>query len=85
MNPEELMLMLRRYEEKLKEYMTEEEYHEFATQVAKEAFFQELTRMPDSDFKDFTIDNFHHITGTADEFWKWAQSQLRDAEEEGDE
>lgn len=84
MNPEELMLMLKRYEEKLKEYMTEEEYIEFSCQVAKEAFFNELSKLPDSDFKDFAIDNFHHITGTADEFLKWAQSQLHDEEKEDD-
>lgn len=84
MNPEELMLMLRRYEEKLKEYMTEEEYIEFSCQVAKEAFFNELSKLPDSDFKDFAIDNFHHITGSPEEFARWAEQMLDGDQEEDD-
>lgn len=71
MDDESLMIILKRYEEKLKEYMTPEEFSEFTTQVAKESFFSELTRLPDGAFKDFAIDNFQHITGSNEDFIKW--------------
>lgn len=83
MDSESLMIILKRYEEKLKEYMTQEEFSEFATQVAKESFFSEATRLPDGDFKDFVLDNFHHITGSDEDFIKWMlESQEGEDEEE---
>ena len=68
MNPNKyLSMMLKRFEEKLKELMGEEEYAKFSTEVAKEAFFAELTDMPEGDFKDFCLDNFNMITGGLDD------------------
>lgn len=57
-----LMFMLKKYEQKLKEYMTEAEFATFVINIAKEAFKQELDRMEDSDFKKFCLDNFEKIT-----------------------
>lgn len=68
MNPKYLMLMIKRFEEKLKELMGEAEYMEFSKEVAKEAFFAECTDLPDGEFKDFCIDNFGYVT--SDDF-KW--------------
>lgn len=62
MGEKQLMLMLKRHEEKLREYMGEKEYMQFAKDVAKEAFFQECTKLPDGEFKDFCLDNFFVIT-----------------------
>lgn len=67
MNEEMLILMLKRYEEKLKEYMSEQEYTKFSKEVAKEAFFNECTKLPEGDFKDFCIDNFQFITSDESE------------------
>ena len=72
------MIMLKRYEEKLKELMTEEEYFEFSKSVAKEAFFNELSRLPEGDFKDFALDNFQHITAEPDEFLEWMAGMEED-------
>lgn len=58
-----LMTMLRMYEEKLSEYMTEEERSRFARKVAKKAFREEVDSMEDGEFKTFIIDNIDTIMG----------------------
>ena len=67
MSEKYLTTMLKMYEDKLKEYMTEEEYKEFAVMVAKKFFFDEVCDMPKSDFKDFILDSWDTITGEATE------------------
>ena len=59
-----MMHIIKRFEEKLRELMAEQEYQEFSTRVAKEAFAIEIDEMPDGDFKDFCQDNFLEITRT---------------------
>lgn len=50
------------YEKKLKELMGEKEFADFATNVAKEAFREEIKGMADGGFKDFCLENFDEIT-----------------------
>lgn len=63
MNEKAYLEMLREYEKKLKEYMTEEEYQAFATMIAKKVFFAEVMASPNKEFKDMVFDNWDWITG----------------------
>lgn len=56
------LYVLNAYEKKLKELMGENDYHEFAKEVAKEGFKEEINGMADSDFKNFCLENFDKIT-----------------------
>ena len=56
-------LIIKRYDEKLKELMSEEDYVAWSMSIAKETFFMECTNLPDGDFKDFMLDNFKKIVG----------------------
>lgn len=73
---EKIMIdMLLMYEEELKHYMTEEEYNDFAEQVAKSCFLKSVKRLPDKSipdkmFKKFCLNNFDTITASDDEFEK---------------
>ena len=60
---ERLSLIIRRYDEKLKELMPEKDYLEWSVAVAKESFFMECTKLPDGEFKEFVLDNFKKIVG----------------------
>ena len=67
--------MLLMYEEELKHYMSEEEYNDFAEQVAKSCFLKSVKRLPDKRlpdkmFKMFCLNNFDTITASDDEFEK---------------
>ena len=76
--------MLLMYEEELKHYMSEEEYNEFAEQVAKSCFLKSVKRIHNKSFRKHILDNFDVITGSDDEFEK-ALNELkkkRDGEED---
>ena len=47
---------------KLKELMEPEEYTEFSTKIAREAFQMEIEGMAECDFKNFVKENFDEIT-----------------------
>ena len=53
---------LKMYEEKLKEYMGEDEYTEFAHYVAKMTFFAEMCACPNDEFKRFVFEHWGEIT-----------------------
>ena len=57
-------------EEKLKELMGEEEYLEFASEIAKEAFRKELEGMADSEFKRTILEPevFDAVTGSQEDY-----------------
>ena len=57
-----LRYIIKRYEEKLEELMSAGDLHKFSKLIAKELFKMEIDNMPDSDFKQFCIDNFDEIT-----------------------
>ena len=61
MNEKYLLLMMKRMEEKLLEYMSAEEYTEFSKEIAKESFRLEVNDMEDSDFKFFVTEHFDQI------------------------
>lgn len=63
MNEKTYLYMIQRLENKLREYMTDQEYMDFSIEIAKETFMREVDNMVDSDFKDFCIENFEQITG----------------------
>jgi len=67
MNREQLMAVIKMYEEKLKEFMTDKDYMEFCAKVAKTVFLAEIMSFPDGEFKDFVLDNFDLITKTEGE------------------
>jgi len=62
MNERLYLFCLRKMEEKLKEFMTEEEYDKFSTEIANEGFKNEVENLPDGKFKNFIIDHFDEIT-----------------------
>ena len=63
MNAETLLFIVKRYEEKLKTLMPEDEYYEFTSQTAKDAFRDEIDRMADGSFKNFCKANLDLIFG----------------------
>lgn len=63
MNEKAYLQVIKRLEDKLREYMTDQEYMGFSTKIAKEVFAIELNYMTEGDFKDFCIDNFEQIIG----------------------
>ena len=67
MNEKVLTAMLKMYEEKLKEYMTEEEYKQFSEQVAKTTFFAEVMCSSNEEFKQTVIENWDSITAPINE------------------
>lgn len=54
--------LLRKYEEKLKTLMPEDECRAFMKETAKEAFKVGLEGVGDSEFKRFCLKNFDEIT-----------------------
>lgn len=62
-----IMFFLRKYEEKLKELMGEEELAKFTAEIAKEGFRREVENMPDGGFRQFCLDHFGEITGGQDD------------------
>lgn len=52
------------YENKIIELMGKEDASKYIKMVAQELFRTEIINMPESDFKDFLIENFEEITGT---------------------
>lgn len=69
-NEKTMIDMLQMYEEELKHYMSEEEYNEFAEQVAKSCFLKSVKRIHNKPFRKTILDNFDVITGSDDEFEK---------------
>lgn len=57
-----MMILIAEMENKLKEFMSEEEYHSFSVNLARNAFKQEVEGMADSPFKQFVLQNFDKIT-----------------------
>ena len=53
--------VLKQYENKLKEYMTDDEYFEFATEVSKKGFKMEVESLEESEFKNMILENFNKI------------------------
>lgn len=66
MSENAMRYLIDRMEEKLKEYMTEEDYAAFIKEIAKEAFRMDVEAMEECDFKEFAIANFDRITGDGD-------------------
>lgn len=66
MNEQELLAFLHEYEAKLKEYMTEAEYKEWANMVSKKVFFASVMASPNKEFKDMVFDNWDWITREVD-------------------
>ena len=67
-NLERLNKVCMAYEDKLKELMTETEFREFSTELAKQLFAEELSAMTDCDFKVMILEHFDDITGTDEEY-----------------
>ena len=63
MNENILLVMLKAFESKLKEFMSPADFRAFSAQVARDAFREEVEGMADSEFKTFILDNFDKITG----------------------
>ena len=61
MNEKYLTFVLKQYENKLKEYMTDEEYFEFATEVSREGFKMEVESLEEGEFKNLILENFNKI------------------------
>lgn len=57
-----LIKMMKAYEVKLLEYMAEDDYSKWSKELAKQMFREEVESMQDSDFKEFILENFEHIT-----------------------
>ena len=55
--------MIKKMEEKLLELMGQEAYNEFAMEVAKEGFKQEINGMAESGFKNFCLEYMPWILG----------------------
>lgn len=55
--------LIRLMDEKLKELMSEEDYEWFMTQIAREAFKEEVENCCDGELKKFIFDNWEAITG----------------------
>ena len=62
MNEQALREVLKLYEQKLQEYMTEDEYAAFSTQVSKLVFYAEVMRSPNDEFKEMVLGNWDAIT-----------------------
>lgn len=58
------------YEKKLIELMGEDAFHEFATELARGFFADEICGMADGDFKETILDNFDAITGSDEDYQK---------------
>jgi hypothetical protein len=67
MDEKSLIAMMKIYENKLKEYMTEEEYTQFSEQVAKTVFLAEVLASPNDEFKKIVADNWDEITAPIDD------------------
>ena len=59
---EELRKITMAYEDKLIELMGKKEFHKFSIKLAKELLAEDICNMPDSEFKNFCLDNFDLIT-----------------------
>ena len=57
-----LMELVKMYDEKLKEMMSDADYIKWSTETAKELFKLDIERMEDNDFKDFCKSHFDKIT-----------------------
>lgn len=53
-------------EEKLIELLGTKEYYTWSSEIAKKLFREDIEEMPDSEFKDFLMDNFVIITDKKD-------------------
>lgn len=82
-NLERLNKVCMAYEDKLKELMTETEFKEFSTELAKELFAEELCDMADGEFKVMILEHFDDITGT-DEDYQDLLDELQDDIATGD-
>lgn len=51
------------YEQKLKQYMSEEEHNEFIKNTAKQCFLAEMLACPNKDFKDAVFEKWDEIMG----------------------
>ena len=67
MSNEMLIQILKLYEQKLQEYMNENEYKAFTGQVAKIIFFAEVAQSPNDDFKKMVFENWDAITAPTGE------------------
>lgn len=67
MSEKAMLFIIARMDEKLKEYMTEEEHTAFCREIAKEAIRIDVEAMEDGDFKDFVRANFDRIMEECDD------------------
>lgn len=63
------MYVIKEYERKLKEYMSEDEYTRFSIWVSKNGFRQEVENMEDGEFKNFILENFDTITNEGEDLY----------------
>ena len=59
---EEMMQVLKIYDDKLKELMSEDDYDEFSQLTAKALFLHQIQECQDPDFKNFALEHFDEIT-----------------------
>ncbi len=62
MSEQLLLNIIRLYEDKLKELMTEKQFDEFTGEVSRKAFKAEIDLMPDCEFKQVILDHFDELT-----------------------
>lgn len=72
------------YEAKLKELMGEDAFQEFAMEVAKSMFANEILGMADGEFKETILDNFDAITGSDADFQDLINRQLDNTPDDND-
>lgn len=54
--------ILKMYEEKLREYMSPQEYRQFSERVARMTFAADVMESPNEDFKRMVFENWDAIT-----------------------
>ena len=62
MSDEAMLYIIGAMEEKLMELLGEKGYGEFAVEVARKAFINDIERMDDGEFKQFVLDGLNEIT-----------------------
>lgn len=71
-----LGFVIEKHEKELKKRMTPEEFDKYSEDIAKHLFTDWVSNIPNSDFKQFCLDNFEIITGSEEEFNKAMQEEI---------
>jgi len=67
MSEKAMVFVISQLEQKLKQYMEIEEFHQFIKDVTREAFRMDVDALEDGDFKEYILANFDRITEARDE------------------